>query len=79
MLENARPAKLPLWARTTALLVSPAELRRARIALHEHAQPTRHRMRTPFAHAASCMRSRTAGPERAMCRVVLNRRPREST
>ena len=60
------------------LLHDAAKLRCARTAPHERGQPARHPMRTPFAHAASCMPMRTLEREHSMCRVVLDRWPRES-
>ena len=60
------------------LLKHAVELRRARTVPHERGLPARNLMRAPFAHAASCMPTRTLEREHSMCRVVLDRWPRES-
>ena len=77
-LERTGPSKMPVWARRCCCCHDVPELRRARIALHKRAQPARHRIRAPFAPAASSIRVHAPDIERTMCRVVRDRRPRES-
>ena len=71
-------SKLPVWRRARCCYQKLPEFGGARTVPQLRARPARYRIGTPFAHAASCMPTRTLEREHSMCRVVLDRWPRES-